>query len=61
MLNFIKSLNIDFVIVFGSSIIPDKILKKLPKKIFNLHLGIVQNIEEVHLYFGLSFFLNLIL
>ena len=40
--NFIKSQNIDFVIVFGSSIIPKAILKILPKKIFNLHLGIVQ-------------------
>ena len=42
VINFIKLLNIDFVIVFGSSIIPDEILKNLPKKIFNLHLGIVQ-------------------
>lgn len=41
-INFVKSLDVNFVIVFGSSIIPKIILKNLPKKIFNLHLGIVQ-------------------
>ncbi len=42
VINFVKSLDVNFVIVFGSSIIPKIILKNLPKKIFNLHLGIVQ-------------------
>lgn len=42
VINFIKNLNINYVIVFGSSIIPKIILKELPKKIYNLHLGIVQ-------------------
>ena len=42
ILNFVKDLDVNFVIVFGSSIIPEIILKNLPKKIYNLHLGIVQ-------------------
>ena len=42
ILNFIKSIKINFVIVFGSSIIPKSILRILPSNIYNLHLGIVQ-------------------
>jgi methionyl-tRNA formyltransferase len=42
VINFLKSFKINFVIVFGSSVIPKSILRILPNKIYNLHLGIVQ-------------------
>lgn len=42
LIRHIKNLDINFVVVFGTSIIPKKILKLLPKEIINLHLGFIQ-------------------
>lgn len=40
ILEAIKSKNIDFVILFGSSIIGDDILNEFQEKVINIHLGI---------------------
>jgi folate-dependent phosphoribosylglycinamide formyltransferase PurN len=40
ILNKLKSLNIDFILLFGSSLIGEDILSAFPNKVINLHLGL---------------------